>query len=211
MIFRHIRAFAGAGVPERKAASCWGGLAGHVVTAATWGGSGQGGDRPGRGPGQQERPRAWGERCLCRAGPVSGYGRLSPGLARPLVRGLRARVPGQVPWDTEMLQPRLQLRDRGFPGRQELWRVYRLLHQWAHPLPTVTAAPPKALSLFFPVASFAESIFPGDASGKGHTFQSGRHERQGFLPWVGKMPWRRAWPPTPEFLPRQGSRGGYSL
>ena len=22
-----------------------------------------------------------------------------------------------------------------------------------------------------------------------------------FDPWVGKMPWRRAWQPTPEFLP----------
>ena len=27
---------------------------------------------------------------------------------------------------------------------------------------------------------------------------SGRH---GFDPWVGKIPWRRAWQPTPVFLP----------
>ena len=25
--------------------------------------------------------------------------------------------------------------------------------------------------------------------------------RQGFDPWVGKIPWRRKWQPTPEFLP----------
>ena len=25
--------------------------------------------------------------------------------------------------------------------------------------------------------------------------------RPGFDPWVGKIPWRRAWPPTPVFLP----------
>ena len=25
--------------------------------------------------------------------------------------------------------------------------------------------------------------------------------RPGFVPWVGKIPWRRAWQPTPVFLP----------
>ena len=25
--------------------------------------------------------------------------------------------------------------------------------------------------------------------------------RHGFDPWVGKIPWRRAWQPTPVFLP----------
>ena len=28
-----------------------------------------------------------------------------------------------------------------------------------------------------------------------------RHKRGGFHPWVGKIPWRRAWQPTPVFLP----------
>ena len=41
--------------------------------------------------------------------------------------------------------------------------------------------------------------------------QCGRH---GFHPWVGKICWRRAWQPTPVFLPREshGQRGlaGYS-
>ena len=27
--------------------------------------------------------------------------------------------------------------------------------------------------------------------------------RPGFDPWVGKIPWRRAWQPTPEFFPRE--------
>ena len=35
-----------------------------------------------------------------------------------------------------------------------------------------------------------------------------------FHPWVGKMPWRRAWQPTPVFLPGephgQTSLAGYS-
>jgi len=29
----------------------------------------------------------------------------------------------------------------------------------------------------------------------------GRYKRPGFDPWVGKIPWRRAWQPTPVFLP----------
>ena len=28
-----------------------------------------------------------------------------------------------------------------------------------------------------------------------------KHKRYGFNPWVGKMPWRREWHPTPVFLP----------
>ena len=39
-------------------------------------------------------------------------------------------------------------------------------------------------------------------------------ERCGFDPWVGKIPWRRAWQPTPVFLPGeshgQRSLAGYS-
>ena len=33
--------------------------------------------------------------------------------------------------------------------------------------------------------------------------------RPGFDPWVGKIPWRRKWQPTPAFLPGefQGQRG----
>ena len=38
--------------------------------------------------------------------------------------------------------------------------------------------------------------------------------KAGFDPWVGKIPWRRAWPPTPVFLPgeshEQRSLPGYS-
>ena len=38
--------------------------------------------------------------------------------------------------------------------------------------------------------------------------------RRGFDPWVGKIPWRRAWQPTPVLLPGesygQRSLAGYS-
>ena len=33
--------------------------------------------------------------------------------------------------------------------------------------------------------------------------QCRRHRRRGFDPWVGKIPWRSAWQPTPVFLPRE--------
>ena len=31
--------------------------------------------------------------------------------------------------------------------------------------------------------------------------QERRCKRYGFNPWVGKMPWRKTWQPTPVFLP----------
>ena len=43
--------------------------------------------------------------------------------------------------------------------------------------------------------------FPGGASGKEPACQCRRHKRGGFDPWVGKIPWRKAWQPTPVFLP----------
>ena len=39
----------------------------------------------------------------------------------------------------------------------------------------------------------------GGTSGK-PTHQCRRHKRPGFNPWVGKIPWWRAWQPTPVFL-----------
>ena len=42
--------------------------------------------------------------------------------------------------------------------------------------------------------------FPGGASGKEPACQRRRHKRHGLDPWAGKIPWRRAWKPTPVFL-----------
>ena len=58
-------------------------------------------------------------------------------------------------------------------------------------------------------------VFPSGASGKKPTCQHRRHKRCGFHPWVGKIPWRRAWQPTSVFLPGEShgrrSLAGYSL
>jgi len=48
--------------------------------------------------------------------------------------------------------------------------------------------------------------FPGGASGKEPTCQRRRHKRCMFNPWVRKIPWRRAWQPTPVFLPGESPR-----
>ena len=56
--------------------------------------------------------------------------------------------------------------------------------------------------------------FPGGANGKEPACQCSKHKRCRFSPWVGKIPWRRAWQPTPVFLPGkshgQRSLEGYS-
>ena len=45
--------------------------------------------------------------------------------------------------------------------------------------------------------------FPGGSDGKDSACNAGA---LGFNPWVGKIPWRRAWQPTPVFLPGEPSR-----
>ena len=57
--------------------------------------------------------------------------------------------------------------------------------------------------------------FPGYHDGSARIcLQGRRHRRGGFDPWVGKMPWRRAWQLTPVFSPGespgQRSLAGYS-
>ena len=44
---------------------------------------------------------------------------------------------------------------------------------------------------------------PGSSSGQEFTCQCRRQKRCKFHPWVGKIPWRREWQPTPVFLPRE--------
>ena len=57
--------------------------------------------------------------------------------------------------------------------------------------------------------------FPGGSSGKELSSQCRRHKRCQFNPWVRKIAWRRAWQPTPVFLPgefhEQRSLMSYSL
>ena len=52
--------------------------------------------------------------------------------------------------------------------------------------------------------------FPDGTNGKEPTSQCRRLKRYRFDPLVGKIPWRRAWQPTPVFLPGE-SHGQRSL
>ena len=56
--------------------------------------------------------------------------------------------------------------------------------------------------------------FPGGTTGREPICQCRRHKGCRFDPWIGKISWRRAWQPTPVFLPRefygQKSLVGYS-
>ena len=54
----------------------------------------------------------------------------------------------------------------------------------------------KAMALLFNMLP----RFVVGTSGKEPTCQCRRCKRHGFDPWVGKIPWRRAWQPTPAFL-----------
>ena len=45
--------------------------------------------------------------------------------------------------------------------------------------------------------------FPDGASGKEPPCQCRRHQRHRFDPWVREILWRRAWQPTPVFLPEE--------
>ena len=73
----------------------------------------------------------------------------------------------------------------------------------------------EAKSLIKKLCAVFQTGFPGGTRGKEPACQYWIHETHRFNPWVGKMPWRRAWQPTPVFLPGE-SRGqkslvGYSL
>ena len=117
------------------------------------------------------------------------------------------------------------------PGTNAQWGQ-RLMQQaaWAWEagdpgLPSVSAGGPvESWALAWPpevwVALFSyrdnenPRSFLGGTSGKEPICQCRRCKRCGFDPWVGKIPWRRAWQPTPAFLPGeshgQRSLAGYS-
>ena len=69
--------------------------------------------------------------------------------------------------------------------------------------------------MYFSTLSPAIRGFPGGAGGKEYAWKCRRQKRRGLNPWVGMIPWRRAWQPTKVFLlgESHGQRSlvGYSL
>ena len=83
----------------------------------------------------------------------------------------------------------------GEPGELPSMGSHRVGHDWSN----LAAA-----------AAADSGAFPGGASGKEPTYQCRRCKRHRLNPWIGKIPWRRAWPPTPVLLPGE-SHGQRSL
>ena len=73
--------------------------------------------------------------------------------------------------------------------------------------------PFRVLNLCFLFISYLLYIcrHPRWCSGKEPACQCRRCRGQGFDPWVGKMPWRRKWQPTPVFSLHEKSHGQRSL
>ena len=94
---------------------------------------------------------------------------------------------------------------------KSLSRVWLLATSW-------TAAYQALLSMGFSRQEYWSRVPlpspPRWCSGKDSACQCRKLKRGGFHPWVGKIPWRRKWQPTPRFLPRkfhgQKSLAGYS-
>ena len=57
------------------------------------------------------------------------------------------------------------------------------------------------LHIYLSVTSLFLNLIFIDANGKEPACPCRRHKRCRFDPWVGKIPWRRVWQPTPVFLP----------
>ena len=70
------------------------------------------------------------------------------------------------------------------------------------------------LSIYSNILNHKKCMEISSHSGKELAYQYRRYRRHRFDPWVGKIPWRRVWQPTPVFLPRehhgQRSLAGYS-
>ena len=102
------------------------------------------------------------------------------------------------PWSSPPAQRAAVMRrlEAGVGGQRPLWHL-----SWTVSARSVTPAC---------VGGNDRRGVPGDASGKGPVCQCRRLKRCRFDPWMQKIPWRRAWQPTPVFLPGE-SHGQRSL
>ena len=96
------------------------------------------------------------------------------------------------------------------PMDREDWRV--IVHRGAKSrtrLKRLSMHSFRAMCLVLTLYPWAWGL-PMCANGKESACQCRRHKRSEFDPWVWKILWRRAWQPTPVFLPGE-SHGQRSL
>ena len=101
-------------------------------------------------------------------------------------------------------------RDEAIPSGAPYTPSYRLTQN--HTLqPSILEGSLQRQTFVCACSVMSDSLFPRWLSGNESTCQCGR---RGCGPWVGKIPWRRKWQPTPVFLPGkshgQRSLAGYS-
>ena len=106
---------------------------------------------------------------------------------------------------TQLLWPLCDPMDCSTPGFPVLHRLLELAQIHVHWVGD--AIQPSHLSSPFPPAFSLSPIFPWWLRGQSVCQQC---RRPGFDPWVGKIPWRRKWQPTPVLLPKK-SHGQRSL
>ena len=123
-----------------------------------------------------------------------------------------AHAPDTVPLPTQL--PHLtRLPWSSACQKCQLWSIHKVLFfTFPRYLQTVHSQRGPSCPSFKIAQYFLQGI-PGGATGKEPTCQC-RRQRRRFDPWVGKIPWKRAWQPTPVFLPGeshgQRSLAGYS-
>ena len=79
--------------------------------------------------------------------------------------------------------------------------IHTLTHTHTHTQPHTYTQNPELLQNHVMLHMASSVAITGGASGKEPACQCRRCKRCGFYPWVGKIPWRRAWQPTSIFLP----------
>ena len=148
-------------------------------------------------------------------------------LRDPIFKHSHTRVYSFSMWNSRWLSGRPKQQDirweqrrRQGPDHEEPWspwRVRRSVGLWDgsynfwHTVVRTKIFPEGDGSHCWVWAEVAHSLgSPGGTSGKEPACQCRRHKRCGFDPWVGKIPWRRTWQPTPVFLPGE-SHGQRSL
>ena len=141
----------------------------------------------------------------------------------PLENSLVARKPQHGVWSQGGIQP-----GEGAPGRPGVpathccpteWRLVASA-LWQHTVPRCVVRSAghvselcwskSSLGLFRHIQETRTNfwanpiayvcVFPGGPNGKEPICQGRRCKRHQFNPWVGKIPWRRNWRPTPVFL-----------
>ena len=110
---------------------------------------------------------------------------------------------GAISFSRGSSRPRDRTRVSWIPGRCfNLWATRETSFKRRHVI--------KFHLYIFKMGQPKETGFPRWLSDKESAYQCRRRRRLGFDPWVGRIPWKKKWQPTPVLLPAE-SHGRRSL